>query len=182
MPSPTAAQGQCAGREGDNKQLQGRTVPQATRGPTPPVAGLALQQQRFGFPLICRTFGSLFSIKNKRAVLTLSRTLPLRLLFCTAHWADLEGERNQAWKLQCSGGLAVWQNFLTRGTHVMPFPLLFSSAQASVSTSLHIIWKWHMEEVRFEVELTLCSGTRLLVTWIWRASSLSVPWGGIFNR
>lgn len=130
---------------GGGQELQGRTVPKATRGP--------IHQWQvwwsFEFPLICRTFGLLFSIKKQWAVLAVSRTLPLRLPFCTAHWADLEGQRNWVWKLQHSGGLAVWQNLLTREMHVMSFPLLFSSAQASVSTSLCIIWKEHMEEVRF---------------------------------
>lgn len=100
---------------------------------------------RFEFPSICWTSGSLFSIKNKWAVLAPSRTLLFRLLFCTAYWTDLEGKRNWLWQLECFGVLAMWQNFLMRWMRVMPFPLLFSSTQASVSISFWIIWKWHLE-------------------------------------
>lgn len=85
----------------------------------------------FEFPLTCRTFGWLFSIKNEQDVLALSRTpLALRVLFCTAHWADLEGERNWVWKLRCSGALAVWQNSLTRwmdGSNALSLAVLLSS-------------------------------------------------------
>lgn len=112
---------------------EGREIPGSSRGKTCPSnmwshsihrrSGSTTVGMRFGFPSICRTSGSLFSITNNRAVLGPSRTLLFRLLFCTAYWTDLEGKRNCVWQLKHFGVLTMWQNFLMRWMHVMPFPL-----------------------------------------------------------
>lgn len=74
-------------------------------------------------------------------------------LLCQGHFlSDAFLHGTLSWfreKLGLFWGFGSVTNPPDRGTHVMPFPSLLSSAQASVSTSLWIIWKWHMEEVRF---------------------------------